>query len=101
MKGFEMASIRTVQVGQYIEIKKIAQIYGNNPVMQFLTAHTNSPYGSYPKINDPNKILTIRMKVQVIGKGKAQTRYNESYVTVIDDRKNIFDVMSSDLRKFF
>ena len=41
------------------------------------------------------------MKVQVIGKGKAQTKYNEAYVTVIDDRKNMFDVMSSDLRRFF
>ena len=96
-----MASIRTVQVGQYIEIKKIAQIYGNNPAMQFLTNHTNSPYGSYPKIKDPNKILTEGMKLQVIGKGKSQTKYRESYVTVIDNRKNTFDIMSSDLRKFF
>jgi|11_taG_2_1085331.scaffolds.fasta_scaffold20588_6 hypothetical protein len=96
-----MASIRTIQVGQYIEIKKIAQIYGNNSAMQFLTTHTNSPYGSYPKEEDPNRILTKGMKVQVIGKGKSQTKYRESYITVIDNRKNTFDVMSSDLRKFF
>ncbi len=96
-----MASIRTIQVGQYIEIKKIAQIYGNNDDMHYLTLHTNSPYGSYPKTEDPNEILTVGMKVQVIGKGKSNTKYRESYVTVIDDRKNTFDVMSSDLRKFF
>ena len=96
-----MASIRTVQVGQYIEIKKIAQIYGNNKDIKYLTIYTNSPYGSYPKTEDPNKILTVGMKAQVIGKGKSNTKYSESYITVIDDRQNTFDVMSSDLRKFF
>ena len=96
-----MTSIRTIQVGQHIEIKKIAQIYGNNPAMQFLTNHTNSPYRNYPKINDPNKILNVGMKLKVIDKCKAQTKYRESYVTVTDERKNTFDIMSSDLRKFF
>ena len=94
-----MASIRSTQVGQYLTAKKIAQIYGSNPKIQFLTNHTNR--GNYPKIDDPSRILDVGMKVQVIGKGKAQTKYNEAYVTVIDDRKNMFDVMSSDLRRFF
>jgi len=96
-----MASIRSTQVGQQLTVKKIAQIYGNNPKIQFLTSHTNHQYGNYPKAKDPNLILPIGTQVQVIGKGRANTKYSESYVTVIDHRNNQFDIFSSDLRKHF
>lgn len=96
-----MASIRSTQIGQYITVKKIAQVYGSNPKIQFLTNHTSHPASNYPKVEDPNKILDVGMKVQVIGKGKAQTKYCQSYVTVIDDRNNEFDIFSSDLKRHF
>ena len=96
-----MTSIRSTQVGQHLVVKKIAQIYGNNPKIQFLTNHTNRPGSSYPKVEDPNCILTVGTQVEVIGKGKANTKYRESYVTVIDNRNNQFDIFASDLRKHF
>ena len=96
-----MASIRSTQVGQFLTVKKVAQVYGSNPKIQFLTNHTNRPGSNYPKVEDPNKILDVGMKVQVIGKGKAQTKYRQSYVTVIDDRNNEFDIFASDLKRHF
>ena len=96
-----MTSIRSTQVGQYLVVKKIAQIYGNNPKIQFLTNHTDRPGNIYPKVEDPNYILTVGTQVEVIGKGKANTKYRESYVTVIDNRNNQFDVFASVLRKHF
>ena len=95
-----MASIRSTKVGQHIELKKIAQIYCNK-YMNYLTSHTDSAYSSYPKVTDPSKILTVGMKFKVISIGKPQTRYTESYVTVIDNRNNKFDIFASDLRKHF
>ena len=94
-----MTSIRSTQVGQYLTVKKIAQICGHNPKIQFLTSHTNR--GSYPKEEDLNRILDKGMRVQVIGKGKANTKYCESYVTVIDNRNNEFDIFASSLKKHF
>lgn len=96
-----MASIRSTQIGQYLTVKKIAQIYGNNPIIQFLTNHTNRPGSNYPKIEDPNFILEVGSRVKVIGKGKADTKYRQSYVTVIDDRNNEFDIFASDLKRHF
>lgn len=94
-----MATIRSTQIGQYLTVKKIAQIYGNNTAIQFLTNHTNR--GSYPKIEDPNLILQVGTRVQVIGKEKANTKYLESYVTVVDDRNNEFDIFASNLKRHF
>ena len=94
-----MASIRSTQIGQYLTVKKIAQIYGHNPKIQFLTNHTNR--GNYPKVEDPDLILQIGLRVQVIGKGKGNTKYRESYVTVIDNRNNEFDIFASDLKRHF
>ena len=96
-----MASIRSTQVGQHLTVKKVAQVYGSNPKIQFLTNHTSHPASNYPKVEDPNLILQVGSRVQVIGKGRANTKYRESYVTVIDNRKNQFDIFASDLRKHF
>ena len=96
-----MASIRSTQVGQHLTVKKIAQIYGNNPHIQFLTNHTNRPGSNYPKVEDPNCILEVGTKVKVLSKGKAETKYRQSYVTVIDDRNNEFDIFASDLKRHF
>ena len=96
-----MASIRSTQVGQFLTVKKVAQVSGSNPKIQFLTNHTSHPASNYPKEEDPNRILEVGSKVQVIGKGKAQTKYSESYVTVIDHRNNQFDIFASNLRRHF
>ena len=96
-----MASIRSTQIGSILTVKKIAQVYGHNPKIQFLTNHTSHPASSYPKVEDPNLILQIGLRVQVIGKGKGNTKYRESYVTVIDNRNNEFDIFASDLKRHF
>ena len=94
-----MASIRTTQIGDTLEIKKIAQVYGHRKDHLFLTNHSDHPYCQYPKITDTTHIITPNTKVAVIAKGKAQTKYRESFVTVVHNNIT-FDIMSSDLRRF-
>lgn len=96
-----MASIRSTQVGQFLTVKKVAQVYGSNPNIQFLTNHTNHLASNYPKVEDPNRILEVGMKVKVLSKSKAQTKYRQSFVTVIDHRNNEFDIFASDLKRHF
>ena len=94
-----MASIRTTKVGDTLTIKKIAQIYGHHPNGRFLTNHSSHPDCSYPKLNDPQYIIQPGTKLAVINKGKAETKFRESYVTVVHNQHE-FDIMSSDLRRF-
>lgn len=94
-----MASIRTTQIGDTIEIKKIAQIYGHHPDGRFLTNHSSHPDCSYPKLNDPQYIIQPGTKLAVINKGKAEIKFRESYVTVVHNQ-HTFDIMASDLRRF-
>ena len=94
-----MASIRTTNVGDTLTIKKIAQIYGHNPNGRFLTNHSSHPYSSYPKISDSQYIIQPGTKLAVIGKGPAETKFRESYVTVVHNQHE-FDIMASDLRRF-
>ena len=91
-----MASIRTTNVGDTLTIKKTSQIQGLSSRLHLTSHHANSVYG---KASDPSKILTPGTQLTVIGKGKAQTRYRESYVTVTNDQYT-FDIMSSYLRNF-
>ena len=92
-----MASIRTTNVNDTLTIKKVAQIYGHHPKMRFLTNHADLSF--YPKVQNPNDILNVGTKLIVIGKGKAQTKYRESYVTVIHNNQE-FDICSSELRRY-
>ena len=94
-----MASIRTTNIGDTLIIKKIAQIYGHNPDMMFLTIHSDHPDCSYPKISDVEQIIQPGTKLVVIGKGKAETKYRQSYVTVVYNQHK-FDIMASNLRRF-
>ena len=94
-----MASIRTTNIGDTLTIKKIAQIYGHHPDGRFLTNHSNHAFSSYPKIDNPRRILQVNTTLNVIGKGKAETKYRESYVTV-KHNQYVFDIMASDLRRF-
>ena len=94
-----MASIRTTNIGDTLTIKKIAQIYGHNPNMRFLTNHSSHPDSSYPKLSDPQYIVQPGTKLAVIDKGPAQTKFRESYVTVVHNQ-HTFDIMASDLRRF-
>ena len=94
-----MASIRTTKIGDTLTIKKIAQIYGHHPDGKFLTNHSSHPDSSYPKLNDPQYILQPGTKLPVIYKGSSQTKFRESYVTVVHNQHK-FDIMSSDLRRF-
>jgi len=87
-----MASIRTTNIGDTLTIKKISQIFMNHLANQ----HTDSAYGM---TTDQSKILNVGTQLKVVGKGKAQTRYRDSYVTVTYNQYT-FDIMSSDLRRF-
>jgi hypothetical protein len=92
-----MASIRTTNIGDTLTIKKTSQIFGFNPSGLHLTSHhSNSAYG---KASDPSRILHVGTQLTVISKGKAETRYRESYVTVTNNQYT-FDIMSSYLRNF-
>ena len=94
-----MASIRTTKIGDTIEIKKVAQIYGHRIGAMFLTNHSSSPYCRYPKLSDSEYIIQPGTKLAVIYKGKAETKFRESYVTVVHNQHE-FDIMASDLRRF-
>ena len=94
-----MASIRITSINDILTIKKVAQVYGHNPQMRFLTNHSNHPDSRYPKIQNPNDILKRGTQLKVISKGKAQTKYSESYVTV-KHMKQEFDILASDMRRF-
>ena len=94
-----MASIRTTNVGDTITISKLAQIYGHHPETRFLTNHSDHPDCSYPKISDDECIIQPGTKLAVINKGKAETKYRQSYVTVVHNQHK-FDIMASDLRRF-
>ena len=94
-----MASIRTTNINDTLTIKKVAQIYGHHPQMRFLTNHSNHPYCSYPKVQNLNDILKPGTKLIVIGKGKPETKYSESYVTVMHNQQQ-FDIMATDIKRF-
>ncbi len=89
-----MASIRSTNIGDTLTIKKIAQCY-----TQILTNYSSHPHCSYPMTTNPDEILHVGTKLKVIDKGPAQTKWNESYVTVTHLGKK-FDIRSSDLRRF-
>ena len=92
-----MASIRTTNIGDTLTIKKTSQIFGFSSSRLHLTSHhANSAFG---KASDPNKILNPGAQLTVVGKGKAQTKYKESYVTVSYNQYT-FDIMSSYLKNF-
>ena len=89
-----MASIRTTNIGDTLTIKKIAQCY-----IQVLTNYSSHPHCSYPMTTNPDEILHVGTQLTVIDKGPAQTKWNESYVTVMHKGKQ-FDIRSSDLRRY-
>ena len=93
-----MASIRTTKIGDTLTIKKTAQIYGSSN-MRFLTNHSNHPHSVYPAISDSQYIIQTGTKLAVIDKGPAETKFKESYVTVVHNQ-HTFDIMASDLRRF-
>ena len=89
-----MTSIKTTNVGDTLTIKKIAQFN------KILTNHSSHKESFYPKTRDQNRILQVGTSLKVIAKGKRQTKWAYSYVTVTDHRNNTFDILSSDLRRF-
>ena len=98
-KVFSMASIRTTNIGDTITTKKISQIYGSNK-LKFLTKFSTHPRFIYPMTINPQHILQPGTTLEVVAKGKASTKYSESYVTV--SHNNImFDIFSSELRNLF
>jgi hypothetical protein len=94
-----MASIKTIQLGDTLEIKKLSQIYGRHKDNLFLTNHSDHPYCPYPKVTNTSHIVRPGTKVAVIAKGKAETKYRESFVTVVHNNVT-FDIMATDLRRF-
>ena len=89
-----MATIRKTNIGDTLTIKKIAQCYS-----QILTNHSDHPECPYPKTTNPDEILPVGTKLDVIDKGRAQTKWAQSYVTVLHKGKE-FDILASDLRRF-
>lgn len=89
-----MASIRTTNIGDTLTIKKIAQCYS-----AILTNHSDNVYCPYPKTTNPDEILNVDTQLKVIAKGRPQTKWAESYVTVAHKGKE-FDILASDLRRF-
>lgn len=87
-----MASIKTTNVGDTLTISKIAQF---NKILT--SHHASSPYG---KTDDQSRILPVGTQLQVINKGKSQTKWAESYVTVQNNAGKEFDILASDLRRF-
>ena len=94
-----MTSIRTVQLGDTLEIKKITQIEGHHKDHLFLANHSDHPLSSYAKATDTTHIVQPGTKVAVIAKGKANTKYSCSFVTVVHNNIT-FDIHSTDLRRF-
>jgi len=91
-----MASIRTTNVGDTLTTKKITQIYGSNK-LKFLTKFSNHPSFIYPMTTDPQHIIQPGTTLEVVAKGKANTKYSEAYVTV-NHNDILFDIFSSELR---
>ena len=89
-----MASIRSTNIGDTLTIKKIAQC--SSPILTNHTDHPDCPYG---KTSNPNEIIPVGTQLIVIDKGKAQTKWAQSYVTVRYKGKE-FDIVASDLRRF-
>ena len=92
-----MASIKTTKISDILTIKKTAQIQGHNSKIRFLTSY--HPLSNYGQTQNPNEILKPGTQLIVIGKGKPQTKYRQSYVTVIHNHQQ-FDIFSSDLKRF-
>ena len=89
-----MASIRTTNIGDTLTIKKIAQC--SSPILTNHTDHADCPYG---KTTNSDQILHVGTNLTVLDKGKAQTKWAQSYVTVNHKGKD-FDILASDLRRF-
>ena len=87
-----MASIRTTQIGDILTIKKTAQCCSK----VLSNHHALSPYG---KTSNEDYILPVGTQLKVLDKGKPETKWRQSYVTVSYKDKE-FDILASDLRKF-
>ena len=96
-QGCKMTTIRNVNLGDTLEIKKLSQVYGSN--ILFLTNHTDHPNSTYPKTTDTTRIVRPGTKVAVIAIGKSQTKYKQSYITVVHNNLT-FDIFASDIRRF-
>ena len=98
-QGCKMTTIRNVNLGDTLEIKKLSQVSGHNKDILFLTNHTDHPNSQYPKTTDTTRIVRPGTKVAVIAKGKPQTKYKQSYITVVHNNLT-FDIFASDIRRF-
>jgi len=94
-----MASIKNIQLGDTLEIKKISQISGHRKDLLFLTKHSDHPYCRYPKTTDTTHIIMPGTKVAVIAKGKPHTKYSCSYITVVHNNIT-FDIHSTNIKRF-
>ena len=94
-----MASIKTIQLGDTLEIKKLSQISGHHKDHLFLTNHSDHPFCPYPKTTDTTRIVQPGTKVTVIAKGKPQTKYSCSYITVVHNNLT-FDIFSTNIKRY-
>jgi hypothetical protein len=94
-----MASIKTIQLGDTLEIKKITQISGHHKDYLFLTNHSDNPNCLHPKTTDTTRIIMPGTKVAVIAKGKPNTKYSYSYITVVHNNIT-FDIHSTYIKRY-
>lgn len=88
-----------------VVVKKECQIYGLSwryprLVNQIKNWEAHACWQtSYPNATDPARILRVGTSLEVIGVGKAQTRYASGYITVRGQGHD-FDVLATDVGRF-
>ncbi len=90
-----MASIRTTQIGDILEIKKECAISNLSAYAFLKPSHPLSPYG----VANLNDIIPPGTQLTVTFKGLPNTKYRQSYVTV-DCNGKTFDIFANYLRRF-
>ena len=91
-----MASIRTTNVGDTLTIKKEC---GISSMAAYSFLKPSHPLSAYGVETNPNDILQAGTKLAVIYKGKPNTKYRQSYVTVNLQGRN-FDIFASYIKRF-
>ena len=88
-----------------LTIKKLAQVYGDNPSRYSLTTrprHHNNPYfySPYPIEPDPARILPVGTTLQILSIGPANTQYSTAYITVLSSTGFTFNILAPDICRF-
>jgi hypothetical protein len=98
-----VASIQNINIGDSIVVNKKCAISSLSALRFLHSAHPNSSYG---ETTNPDILLAPNDKLIVIGKGKRQTKYAQSYITckiitaATSTYQNEFDIFADDIKRF-